>query len=82
MRQHGDLMQLADGFIRAHPRHAEEVATWLGWALPRGVDVVDPPQQAIDMFTAATGGTGSGIRLWRTWRLSQVGSAEAGEQAA
>jgi hypothetical protein len=75
-------MQLADGFTRAHPRHAAEVATWLGWALPRGVDVTDPPQQAIDAFTAATGCTASGIRLWRTWSLSQIESAAASERSA
>lgn len=80
--KHGDLMLLADGFIRAHPRHAAEVATWLGWALPRGFDVADPPQQAIDAFTAATGCTGSGLRLWRSWSLSQTVPAVASERTA
>jgi len=64
---HDSLIKLAASFAGKHPEYGGDVAAWLSWCLPRGIDPIGPPALAIDYYQRDTSRGPAPIRRWLDW---------------
>ncbi|MFC0528747.1 hypothetical protein [Phytohabitans kaempferiae] len=67
MTTHQYLIQLAASFTSRHPEYGEDVARWLSWCLPRGIDPLRPAALAIDCYQRETSCGTEPLRSWLHW---------------
>lgn len=58
-------MHIATTYLRSQPDHADDLSTWLAWALPRGIDAALAEPNAVATFRTETGAGRGWVRSWR-----------------
>jgi integrase len=67
MASHTDLVALASAFAGRYPTYGGDVADWLSWCLPRGIDASRPAPLALATYERETKHDIQPLHTWLRW---------------
>lgn len=67
MASHTQLVALASAFTGRYPIYCSDVADWLSWCLPRGIDASRPAPLALAVYERETNHDIEPLHTWLRW---------------